>query len=86
MSRKGHIPIRMCIGCRKRKKKQEMVRFTRKADGTVWFDEGKKESARGFYLCPDLICLRMAKRDRKVGQVLETARLPLSFDWMGSLT
>jgi len=62
MSKNGHIPIRMCIGCRSRKKKEEMLRFIHTVDGVVFFDEKSKINGRSFYLCADMICLRMAQK------------------------
>ncbi len=49
MSKRGHIPIRMCVGCRSRKRKEEMIRFT-------------PGNERGAYLCPDLKCLKRAEK------------------------
>ena len=45
MSTKGHIPLRMCIGCRKRRKKKEMVRFKQGKEGILFMDE-KQEAPR----------------------------------------
>jgi predicted RNA-binding protein YlxR (DUF448 family) len=68
MSKKGHIPIRMCIGCRRKRKKEEMLRFVQTIDGVVFFNEKKRINGRGFYLCPDLICFKRAqKKERWVG-------------------
>ena len=58
MNKKGHIPIRMCIGCRSRKKKEEMLRFIHAVEGL----ERCRTNGRGFYLCPDIICLKMAQK------------------------
>jgi uncharacterized protein len=54
MGKKGHVPVRMCIGCRSRRKKEELVRLTRNAEG-----------GRGLYLCPDADCLRRAQKRMK---------------------
>jgi uncharacterized protein len=70
MSKKGHVPIRMCIGCRRKRKKEEMLRFIQRIDGVVFVNEKKRINGRGFYLCPDLICFKMAqKKGRWVGSV-----------------
>jgi predicted RNA-binding protein YlxR (DUF448 family) len=65
MSKKGHVPVRMCIGCRKRRKKEEMVRLVKGSDGIWLFDEKKKLSGRGYYLCHDRICLKLAQKKQK---------------------
>lgn len=49
----GHVPIRMCIGCRKRRPKHEMIRLT----GNGVDVDGHQCEGRGFYLCPDQSCI-----------------------------
>jgi hypothetical protein len=80
MSKKGHIPIRMCIGCRKKRKKEEMVRFTQNSDGVVFINEEKDLNGRGFYLCPDLACLKMAQKKNRLGRILGIHGSLVSFD------
>jgi predicted RNA-binding protein YlxR (DUF448 family) len=65
MSRKGHEPIRMCIGCRKRRKKEEMVRLVRSPDGVLFINEKKSLNGRGYYLCPDRMCLKLAQKKNR---------------------
>jgi predicted RNA-binding protein YlxR (DUF448 family) len=52
----------MCIGCRKKRKKEEMVRLTQDPKRVLWIDEKKYYLGRGFYLCPNLDCLNIAKK------------------------
>jgi predicted RNA-binding protein YlxR (DUF448 family) len=60
--------MRMCVGCRNRKKKSELLRFTRRSDGN-FAPAGKKDvEGRGFYLCPDWTCLRKAQKRNRAGQ------------------
>ncbi len=68
MSKRGHVPVRICIGCRNRRKKEEMIRLVETADGLVRANE-KNGSARGFYLCRDSECLRKAKKRHRMGPV-----------------
>jgi predicted RNA-binding protein YlxR (DUF448 family) len=70
MSKNGHIPIRMCIGCRRRKKKEEMLRFIHTVDGVVLVKEKSQTNGRGFYLCPDMTCLRIAQKKMRGGMAL----------------
>jgi predicted RNA-binding protein YlxR (DUF448 family) len=65
MSKKGHIPIRTCVGCRKKREKTEMIRLTQCAEGGVRVNEKKFHLGRGFYLCPDIGCLNMAKKKKR---------------------
>lgn len=49
----GHIPIRTCVSCRRKRPKSEMIRFT--ADG---IDSGDRSGeGRGMYLCRDAACI-----------------------------
>ena len=61
MRAKGHLPIRMCMGCGSRKKKEEMIRLVRVAPEGTTSGSGTV-SGRGFYLCPDLRCLKVAQK------------------------
>ncbi len=63
---KGHVPIRLCIGCRKRKEKKEMIRFTWTTEGRAKRTEGKNQNGRGFYLCPEESCLKAAIQKRRI--------------------
>jgi hypothetical protein len=70
MKKRGHIPIRMCIGCRRRRKKEEMVRFIKSSDGAFFMNEKKNLDGRGYYLCPDRMCFKLAeKKSRRLGSL-----------------
>jgi hypothetical protein len=62
----------MCIGCRKRKKKKELMRLTR-GEGTFILDRTTLLAGRGYYLCPDANCLRMAQKKNRVRWTLGSA-------------
>ena len=65
MSKKGHAPVRTCIGCREKKKKEEMIWLTQGPAGVAAVNPKKPHPGRGFYLCRDLRCLGLAKKRRK---------------------
>jgi len=65
VSKKEHVPLRTCIGCRKKRKKEDMVWFTQGLDGTVRVNGKGPHHGRGFYLCPDLGCFNMAKKKKR---------------------
>ena len=74
MSKGGHVPLRTCIGCRVKRKKEEMIWLVQSPEGVVVVDKKKPHQGRGFYLCPDLGCLTLAKKKRKgVGYLGEIA-------------
>jgi len=80
MSKKGHLPIRMCIGCRKRRIKEEMVRFVQHSNGVAFISEKRGLNGRGFYLCPDLICFKMAQKKHRMDRFVGTDGSLESFD------
>ncbi|OGP55082.1 MAG: hypothetical protein A2162_08065 [Deltaproteobacteria bacterium RBG_13_52_11b] len=86
MSKKERAPIRMCVGCRERKKKEELVRFTRgPAKGPedfLYLSEKRSLPGRGFYLCPTLKCFRMAQKKKQVGRILGSHGSPISVETM----
>jgi len=65
MSKKGHTPLRTCIGCREKKKKEEMIWLTQSPAGVVAVNPKKPHLGRGFYLCRDFRCLSKAKKGGK---------------------
>jgi predicted RNA-binding protein YlxR (DUF448 family) len=62
MRKRGHIPIRTCIGCRRKRKKEEMIWLTQSPEGVVRVNQKKSHQGRGFYLCQDPECLALAKK------------------------
>ncbi|TDA68922.1 MAG: YlxR family protein [Clostridia bacterium] len=66
------IPQRMCIGCRARKEKQELVRVVRSPDEAgIFVDLGGKKPGRGAYLCPSQECLKRAIKSRALERALK---------------
>ena len=65
MSREGHIPIRTCVGCRKKRKKEEMIWLAQRPEGMVVVNGKKPHRGRGLYLCPDHECLNRAKKKNR---------------------
>ena len=82
MSKKGHVPVRMCIGCRGRKKKQEMLRFIRGPGDTLRPNGKTSQGGRGLYLCPNVNCLKLARKRSQGGRALGTTGLPVSLEWV----
>ncbi len=58
--KKGHIPIRQCIGCRRRRPASELIRFKACGEQVVVSPRKDKTSGRGCYICPQEECLEMA--------------------------
>jgi predicted RNA-binding protein YlxR (DUF448 family) len=58
MTKIGHIPLRRCLGCRKRRRKDELIRLVYTEGKGVAVDVGQGMTGRGAYLCNDHRCLR----------------------------
>ena len=55
-------PERLCVGCREKHPKGELIRIVRAPSGDVSIDATGKSPGRGAYLCPSAECLRLARR------------------------
>ncbi len=67
------IPMRQCAGCREMKPKKELVRVVRSPEGVISLDFRGKAPGRGAYVCPNLECLRRARKARSLERSLDTA-------------
>lgn len=65
------IPLRMCLGCRERKNKREMIRIVRTPQGEVLVDPTGKKSGRGAYLCPGQDRLEKVVKNNGLEKALE---------------
>lgn len=54
-------PIRMCIACKKRRSKYELLRFVER-EGVVYFDPNWRWEGRGVNLCASRGCIEIAVR------------------------
>lgn len=56
-------PLRMCMVCRKRREKAELIRIVRTPEGAEIDSDGKK-SGRGAYICRNKACAEQAQKRR----------------------
>lgn len=75
MSKRGHIPIRTCIGCEEKKPKREMIRIVRQSDN-IFVDLTGKASGRGAYICVSLSCLEKALKKKALSYALRCSITP----------
>ena len=75
MQKVKKLPQRQCVGCRERKEKRELIRVVRSPEGGISLDFKGKKPGRGAYLCPDLECLKRARKSRALERALETGAL-----------
>ncbi|MCE1245591.1 MAG: DUF448 domain-containing protein [Firmicutes bacterium] len=55
---KKHIPLRMCIVCRKLRPKQELLRMGRSEDGLLHHDQKRTLKGKGIYICLNNGCIK----------------------------
>ncbi len=67
------IPLRMCIGCREMKPKNELYRVVKTADGNILIDKTNKISGRGAYICKCGDCLTRAHKSNALSRAFEMA-------------
>ncbi|MGO9117622.1 MAG: YlxR family protein [Desulfomonilaceae bacterium] len=68
--KKGHIPIRQCIGCRRRRPAREMILLKSIGDTVVVSHSKDKIPGRGCYTCPTWECAKSALRKERLSRAL----------------
>ena len=61
------VPLRMCMACRERKNKKEMLRVVKNESG-VHLDFSGKAEGRGAYLCNSEACLKKLLRYKLINK------------------
>ena len=67
------IPMRMCTGCGEMKPKRELIRVVKSPEGEIALDKTGRLPGRGAYVCPDLECLKKARKTRRLERVFSLA-------------
>lgn len=65
----GRLPVRTCVGCRKRAAKSELLRVVARG-GACLPDPSARQPGRGAYLHPVPGCLEVAQRRRALARAL----------------
>ena len=73
MQKPRKIPQRMCVGCREKRDKKDLLRVVRTPEGQLVLDTTGKKSGRGAYVCRNPECLRKARKSRALERAFETA-------------
>lgn len=68
--------MRSCVGCYESKPKKELLRVVRSPEGEISFDPNGKKSGRGAYICPNIECLKKARKAKRLEKSLETEIAP----------
>lgn len=84
-----HIPMRMCVACRKMVPKNELIRIVKK-DNSIFFDEEQKVLSRGIYLCKSEECIKSAQKKKAFERLLKASDTEVLYErareiWIKSL-
>ncbi len=71
MSKKKKIPLRICIGCREKMPKNELVRIVRTPENEIMLDTTGKKSGRGAYICLREECFKKAVKGKRLERNLQ---------------
>ena len=64
-------PMRRCTGCGEHFPKKELIRILRTPEGDIVIDEVGKRSGRGAYICKSAVCLKKARKAKRLEASLE---------------
>jgi len=65
-------PQRMCVSCRTRRDKKDLLRIVSDQEGNVRYDPTGKASGRGAYLCRNKECIMTELKARRLAKGLKT--------------
>lgn len=74
------IPWRVCIGCREKRPKKELMRIVRAPEGIIAADLTGKKSGRGAYICKQTECLEKAIKGKRFEKNFQVALSPEIFE------
>lgn len=57
-----HKPLRMCMVCRARKEKGQLLKVVKNKNGELFLDAAHKMPGRGAYVCLEGACREKARR------------------------
>jgi predicted RNA-binding protein YlxR (DUF448 family) len=79
------VPLRTCVGCKRRRPRPELVRLVAGASGAVILDIRARAPGRGAYLCRDsgMACLRIAERRRGLSRSLRVGENVIDPETLG---
>ena len=68
--------LRMCIVCRERSDKKELVRVVKNKNGEIFLDKTGKANGRGAYVCKSKECFDKLKKTRALNRAFK-CEIPL---------
>lgn len=67
------VPMRQCVGCAEMKSKREMIRVIKTPENEVVLDSTGKKNGRDAYVCPNLECLKKARKSKGIERAFKMA-------------
>ena len=64
-------PVRMCVSCKSRKEKQDLIRLSL-SNMQVVVDNQKENSSRAIYVCKDEKCIENLAKNKAIFRYLKT--------------
>ncbi len=64
------LPLRICLGCGKKKNKKDLIRIVKTPEGDLELDFIGKRAGRGAYVCRQRECLDIAVKKKKLAKSL----------------
>jgi uncharacterized protein len=65
------VPLRKCIACQEMKPKRQLIRVVRTPDGEVQLDVIGKKAGRGAYICGEVTCFQLARKQKSFDRALK---------------
>ena len=69
---RGHIPIRTCISCGKKRAKDDLIRLYLDEKGRVGKDINGKMPGRGAYVCKNRSCQEKLSKNKRFKRLFRT--------------
>lgn len=63
--------LRMCIVCRERSDKKQLLRIVKNKEGQIFVDRTGKANGRGAYICEDAECFSKLKKTRGLNRAFK---------------
>ncbi|WP_227767807.1 RNase P modulator RnpM [Zhaonella formicivorans] len=60
----------MCVGCKEKKGKKDLIRIVRTPEAEILVDPTGKKAGRGAYICPEVECLNKAVKSKALERAL----------------
>ena len=64
MKKQNKELFRLCVACRNKKNKYELIRVVKEKNGRIFIDDLNKAEGRGAYLCCNFQCYKILKKKK----------------------